>query len=770
MTITNNFSGVRFLFAAACWLLAAPLLFPGCSGSPSKHPVSESQWTILVFLNADNDLEEFGIADVNEMESVGSSPEVNVVVQMDRIAGYDSSNGNWTGARRYLIQRDDDTAGITSPVLQDLGEIDMADPQVLTDFVQWGKAAFPAQHYGLVIWNHGSGWRHPRPTRGISFDDTSAAFMSIPQLGTALDGQQLDIVAFDACLMAMAEVAYEIRNSALIMVASEEDVPAEGYPYYGDPQHPGILQPLVDNPAMTPSQFASVIVNQTVDYLAGRFDATHSAVDLSKIGPVTSAADQLARALIANSSTYGSQITSARNSSQAYSDNDFKDAFDFAQRVKEAAPVSDVIAAADALSSAIAACTITERHSGTSVANSHGLSIYLPAPADFDAGYSQLAFAQATSWDEWLQDLPSQASWTFMVFLNADNDLEEFGVEDMNEMEVVGSTSQVNIVVQMDRTRGYDSSNGDWTGCRRYLVQRDDDFALITSPILADLGEIDMGDPDVLRSFVQWAQQNYPAQHYLLDIWNHGAGWRNRSLAAAKGVSFDDTSGTFITTPQLPSALQGLALDIIAFDASLMGMAEIAYEIRSLAPIMVASEESPPGEGYPYHRVLQPLIDSPSLTPSQLASSIVNETVDYLTNRYKATESAIDLSKMAPVASAADQLADALQANYSTYASEIASARESSQSYAYFENKDAYHFAQLVKQSVPQADVISAADNLMSAISNALILERHWGTQVANSHGLAIYLPSAGGFLSSYRNLSFAQSTSWDEFLTSQTQ
>lgn len=754
--------GFRFWLVKACWAAGACLILAGCSGSHVKS--GQAQWTVLVFVNGDNDLEQFALADFNEMEMVGSSDQVKIVVQMDRIAGYDSSNGNWTGCRRFLVERDNNTSLITSPVLQDLGEVDMGNPQTLTDFLDWGKATFPAQHYALVMWNHGSGWRHPRPTRGISWDDTSATFMTIPQLGTALQGQGLDIVAFDACLMSMVEVGYEIRNSASIMVGSEEDVPAEGYAYNS------ILGHLVDNPSQSPVQFASAIVNVTVDEMAGRFDATHSAIDLSKIGPVTSAADQLARALQANSPTYSAQITSARNSSQSYADTDFKDAFDFTQRVKEAAPASDIIAAGDALSTAITASVIAERHTGTTVADSHGLSIYIPAAAHFETAYSQLAFSQATAWDEWLQGAAARASWTFMVFLNADNDLEEFGIQDMNEMEAVGSSPQVNIVVQMDRRPGYDSSNGNWTGCHRYLIQRDTDPSLITSPVVQDLGEVDMGQPAVMRSFVQWAQQNYPADHYLLDIWDHGAGWRHRALRAGRGVSFDDTSSNFLTTPQLVTALQGLPLDIIAFDASLMGMVEIAHQIRNLAPIMVASEESPPGEGYPYDRVLQPLIDNPSLSPSQLASTIVNQTVDYLTNRYKATESAIDLSKMGSVASAADQLATALTNNYFQYAPQIASARDSCQSYAYLECKDATHFAELVKQTVLQPDVISAANNLISSIATAVIVERHWGTQVENSHGLSIYIPLSGEFSTSYLALSFAQATSWDEFLTTQTQ
>jgi hypothetical protein len=567
--------------------------------------------------------------------------------------------------------------------------------------------------------------------------------------------------------MQMAEVAYELRNCASVMVGSEEEEPAEGYPYNL------VLQPLVDNPTMTPSAFATTIVNKTMDRMTGLFDATQSAMDLSKVVPIATAADLLARALSANSSTYASQIASARDASQHYTlYAEYKDACDFAEKVKAAAPAPDIVAAADYLTSAITSATILERHWGASVAGSHGLSIAIPTPAyyhdHYQTVYSQLAFAQDTAWDEWLRGITPQALWTVMVFLNADNALEPYGIADMNEMEAVGSTPQVNIVVQMDRTPGHDASNGDWTDCHRYLVQHDTDTVSITSPLLQDLGEVDMGNPTVLHSFIQWAQLHYPAQHYLLDFWNHGSGWLDRSRVAAKAISFDDTSSTWITTPQLPSALQGLPLDVVAFDACLMQMAEVAYEIRGSASIMVASEEEEPAEGYPYDLILQPLIDDPTMSPTQLASTIVNRTVDHLTNYYKATESAIDLSKMTAVASAADQFALALINYVSEYHSQIVSARESAQSYAYVDNKDAYDFAQLIHDNVPPAGVTTAATALMSAIADAVIVERHWGSGVDKSHGLAIYVPAPSSFLSSYLSLAFAQSTSWDEFLTSQ--
>ena len=121
----------------------------------------KAKWTFMVYLDADNDLEKFGIADFNEMETVGSTSDVQIVVQMDRIPGYDATNGDWTDTRRFRVIKDNDTKTISSPVLQNLGEVNMGDPQSLVDFVNWAKTNYPADHYCLVLWDHGGGWRKP---------------------------------------------------------------------------------------------------------------------------------------------------------------------------------------------------------------------------------------------------------------------------------------------------------------------------------------------------------------------------------------------------------------------------------------------------------------------------------------------------------------------------------------------------------------------------------------------------------------------------------
>jgi len=108
---------------------------------------------------------------------------------------------------------------------------------------------------------------------------------------------------------------------------------------------------------------------------------------------------------------------------------------------------------------------------------------------------------------------PEVRPWTVAIFMNGDNDLEEYVVHDLNELEAGDAGANAYVVVQADRIDGYDASDGDWTGARRYAVAHDDDDGTVTSPVVADLGEVDMGDPAVLAAVLTKA--NFDPAHLL---------------------------------------------------------------------------------------------------------------------------------------------------------------------------------------------------------------------------------------------------------------
>jgi len=117
-----------------------------------------------------------------------------------------------------------------------------------------------------------------------------------------------------------------------------------------------------------------------------------------------------------------------------------------------------------------------------------------------------------------------KAKWTVLVFVNTDSDLEGHGIEDFLEMAQVPNSDLVNVLVEMDRTLGWTEEYGDWDQTLRFKISHG------MTPTVAesqeDLKEINMGDPVVLRNFINWGKEKYPTEHYLLIIWDHGDGWR----------------------------------------------------------------------------------------------------------------------------------------------------------------------------------------------------------------------------------------------------
>ncbi len=369
----------------------------------------------------------------------------------------------------------------------------------------------------------------------------------------------------------------------------------------------------------------------------------------------------------------------------------------------------------------------------------------------------------------------TQNKWTILVYMNADNDLEPYGLLNLNQMEKVGSDPNVKIVVQVDRASGYDTSNDNWTGCRRYLVTRDSNAQTITSTMLQDMGEVDMGNPGTLREFITWGQTNFPATHTCLVIWNHGSGWRSTMTAQSitRNISFDDTSGTSIRTIDLPYALAGASapLDLVAFDASLMQMTEVAYEIKDSAAYMVGSEESPPGEGYIYDQWLGALKSRPTMTASELGTSIAQKFVASYTNRFDVTQSVVNLAAVPALAAAVDQLGSAIQPYALTRATELARARAACQEYKFSYYKDLLDYALNIKDALPSPAVSAACSQVQSAMGQAVVYEAHTSGSVSRSHGLSIYVPTPQEYYTGYTTLSFSRDyPNWANWLRSQRQ
>lgn len=384
---------------------------PKPAATPTPRPASaaaKANWTVLVYLDGDNDLEQDAIGDFAEMASVGSNDALNIVVQFDRVKSSDdwdaSSYGDWGGVKRFRVERG--KKPVASNQLADLGELNMGSPRTLVDFASWGIQAYPAQHYALIFWDHGAAWP------GVASDDSSSGDMlTLPELAGALaDVQQrtgvakLDLIGFDACLMGQIDVLQAIAPFGQVAIGSADLEPGEGWAWNA------WLSDLARRPPSSAAALAPSIIKSFTAFYKEEADSsvTLAAFDLAKVGQMASQLDTLANAMIAAMPRSYAAIGASRAHAAEYAGGDTDiSAIDlgyFADSLVAAGADRPVADAARALSATIKAARIAQGH-GADHPKSSGISVYFPwKKKNYDASYTKSSpLTKATSWDAFLQ-------------------------------------------------------------------------------------------------------------------------------------------------------------------------------------------------------------------------------------------------------------------------------------------------------------------------------------------------------------------------------
>jgi hypothetical protein len=238
------------------------------------------QWSVFVYMAADNDLANFADLDLAEMQEIGSRDDVTIIVQVDKPS---------IGARRLLILQNDVLE------LENLGIIDMCDWQTLAQFLEWGIRYYPADRYCVVLWDHGSGWtRTSEKSFGEDWSSGSVLSVAAGELRQAVrtaynrTGEKIDLFCFDACLMGMVEVVYDIKDYIRTYVGPQIICPLEGFPY------DRILAEVVADPGMNRNECAAVIVETTVDNYVDVQPVVYGAVDATHFGELKQSLDECA--------------------------------------------------------------------------------------------------------------------------------------------------------------------------------------------------------------------------------------------------------------------------------------------------------------------------------------------------------------------------------------------------------------------------------------------------------------------------------------------
>jgi len=375
----------------------------------------------------------------------------------------------------------------------------------------------------------------------------------------------------------------------------------------------------------------------------------------------------------------------------------------------------------------------------------------------------------------------------FMLYLNGDNDLHQYIERSILALTSAITNPNVIIVVLVDKPARGDTER---------LVFRSNGMQ---SELL---GELNMGDPQTLQTFIQGAWDNYPARYSYLALAGHGNG--------LVGIGPDQNSGNDVLEPwEISQALRAATnngqrkIDIVHYDACSMALLEHAYELRNYAGYLIASQylawsvfayqnyaEQVTLQGVPMLESLNEAIAevSAASTPRSLATQIAERYFGHAALiGSPRTISVLDLGHVESVMQALDQLLTLLQNNLQSVKTDLQRARQNVQKFDSREplykitQEDEYidlvHWASLV-QSIPNSSINAAAQQVLDRVRNQLVVvsRRESGNidnlsiNLDNANGVSIYFPlSSGGnafqSYSSHRLFQFTANSQWDDFL-----
>ncbi|MGN8552122.1 UNVERIFIED_CONTAM: clostripain-related cysteine peptidase [Microbacterium sp. SLM126] len=377
------------------WLVAIPVIaifatiavvlygIGGEAGAPETDDDAGASWTFMVYMMGDTNLEPYALDDLAEMASVGSSDDLNIVAMVDRSPDY-SSDGvenlpDWEDTKLLEVQQGEFVE------LDDLGELNTGSPDTLSSFVETAAAEYPADNYALLLWDHGGGWL------GMGADETDGEDgLELDEISQGIDAglaaagvEKLDLLGFDACLMATFEVASTLAPYADYLVASEEVEPGHGWNY-------GQLDVISEDPGIAAPDLAAAMIegySAQAEEEGTESDITLGLLDLAAVDDLEAAMNDVAAAFVTDPAAFSPDIASAQHDVLEFGrDPDPANSMyqidlgGFLQNLADDGD-ADLAARADAAIEALDA-VVLEHIAGPATSASTGLSIYFPPTAN----------------------------------------------------------------------------------------------------------------------------------------------------------------------------------------------------------------------------------------------------------------------------------------------------------------------------------------------------------------------------------------------------
>lgn len=332
---------------------------------------SVGSFNLLVYMIG-SDLESFDAAaskDIQEMLGAASGDKLNIIIQTGGSKSWHLNEIAGDRIGRYRIRNGE------LETIELLDSVRMSEPETLSDFISWAGKTYPADRYGLVLWDHGGGTLLGYGLDEYYPDET----MCIDQLHKALSdgGLHFDFIGFDACLMCTVETAMALSGHADYMIASEETEPSTGW-YYTE-----WIKQLSGNPGLPIPDLSKTIIDSFVsgpDY--NKYDFyTLSLVDLNKIGDLYLALSEYFKEEETDLNEQYQKTVIARRRTKSFGNDGFDqiDLFDYLESAEEETQSGRAQKVIEKAKEAVC------YYQGT-VTGSNGIAIYYPYlyPERFD--------------------------------------------------------------------------------------------------------------------------------------------------------------------------------------------------------------------------------------------------------------------------------------------------------------------------------------------------------------------------------------------------
>ena len=433
-----------------------------------------------------------------------------------------------------------------------------------------------------------------------------------------------------------------------------------------------------------------------------------------------------------------------------------------------------------------------------------------------------------------------KAAWTVMVYLAGDNNLTSECMFALTEMKGATLSKDLNVIAQFDPNDPYlpshryeinlDNQNiyQDVVDCARYYKNQKEvrfkkesrkarllaarraearrklrdaglkelEQASLAAPKVDEVitDDTDTGSPITLYNFISFCLEEYPAERYMVVLSGHAGGTERDYLlkdeSSARSLTFNELQQVF---KQIKRDRHGKLIDIVGMDNCLMSMAEICYELRDVAEIVVGCESFSPISGWPYRQILERLC-ADFVKPAgksgtvAAAKAIVEEYVNFYSAYWMAglsvTQSALNVAKVDELHRLVNELAQAMEEELVAeskkkphkpskhrFENALVLAHWETQSYNGEQYVDLYDFCDCLQKREPSKEVAKRCETLKEFIATEFVLKScYCGAIYQFSYGVSIYFPWAN-VVPSYWNLDFVdeKTAGWGSFLKAYT-